>query len=547
MRRVPLVITAAALSLALGAPRSLADQQVGFLGKPEPQWSEELKPSHPAPVRRSAAFALGKLGGQAFDSIPRLVKALDDPDPTVRDASAYALGEICAALAENSNAVSQWEKTGSALTTALTRDPDPRVRRSAAFALGSQGRNAAPARDALRKALQDKDAVVRQQAARALGRMGDGDAAAVTGLCSAVSDNDALVRRDAAMALRQIGQPAARPAIRPLLDRFKADKDANARRAALDALVNLVGPDDKNLAKEFLSALNSDDVETKRSAALALGNIGGSEAARAVGPLCEILRDDDPLLKNLAAAALANLGPDAAPAVPDLGRLLGDSDPLTRRNACVALGRIGPRSEPAVPDLVRLLKRDEPDEVRRYAAEALASIGPGAVKAVPDLIRSLKDDPNVKVRVKCVVALGNQDLGRDNIRSALEETLKETGANTAVVRYNAALALADALRGEVSEKTIDVLQEALFDEGLQIYAGSSAKVKGTGGEGRTGEALVTESDDGDGRELIAVALAQIGRRANRPKIITGLEDAAQSKSERTRDAAKQALKAVKGK
>jgi HEAT repeat protein len=547
MCRVPLVVTAAALSLAVLASRSPADQHEGFLGKPEPQWSEELKPSHPTPVRRSAAFALGKLGGQALDSLPRLVKALEDADPTVRDASAYALGEICAALAENPNAVGQWEKTGAALTAALARDPDERVRRSAAFALGSQGRNAAPAQDSLRKALKDKDAIVRQQAARALGRMGDVDAAAVTGLCSALSDHDALVRRDAALALKQIGQPAARPAIRPLVERFKADKDVNARRAALDALVNLVGPDDKNLVKDLVAALNSDDVETKRSAALALGNIGGPEAARSVGPLCEILRDDDPYLKNLAAAALANLGPDAASAVSDLARLLSESDPVARRNACLALGRIGPRSEPAVPELVRLLKRDEPDDVRRYAAEALALIGAGAVKAVPELKRVLKDDPNVKVRVKCVVALGNHDLGQQNIRQALEDTLTETSSDSVTVRYNAALALSDHLRGEVSEKTIDVLQEALFDKGLQIYGGSSAKVKGTGGEARTGDAQVTETDEGDGRELIALALAEIGRRANRPEIITGLEDAAQSKSERTRDAAKQALKAVKGK
>jgi HEAT repeat protein len=547
MCRVLLVVTAAALLTAIAPARTLAAQQEGFLGKPEPQWSEELKPSHPAPVRRSAAFALGKLGGQAYYSIPRLVTTLEDPDPTVHDAAAYALGEICAALAENPNAASQWDHTGNALMAVLAKDEDARVRRSAAFALGSQRRNAASAQAAVRKALTDKDAIVRQQAARALGRIGDGDAAAVGSLCVALSDGDPLVRRDAAMALNQIGQPSARQAVRPLLERFKVDKDANARRAALDALVNLVGPDDKNLAKDLLPALKADDVETKRSAALALGNIGGPETARAVGPLCEILRDDDPMLKNLAAAALANLGPDAAPAVPDLGRLLSDSDPVTRRNACLALGRIGARSEPAVPDLVRLLKRDEPDDVRRYAAEALASIGAGAVKAVPELKRALKDDPNAKVRVKCAVALGNHDLGQQNIRQALEDTLTETGADTALVRYNAALVLSDHLKNEVSMKTIDVLQEALFDKSLQIYGGSTAKVKGGGGEARTGDSQVTESDDGDGRELIAQALAEIGRRANRPEIIAGLEDAAQSKSERTRDAAKQALKAIKGK
>jgi HEAT repeat protein len=545
MRPIPFVIMAAALAFDFVAPATGAAQQEGFLGKSEPQWSEELQPSQSAPQRRSAAFALGKLGAKAFYSIPRLVKSLEDTDPTVRDAAAYALGEICAALAENSNHASAWDHTGYSLVSLLAKDSDARVRRSAAFALGSQGRDASPAQGALRKALQDKAPMVRQQAARALGRIGDVESGTVEGLCTALSDDDALVRRDAALALNQIGQPAARPAVRPLLDRIKVDKDANARRAALDALVTLVCPDDKKLAKELVPALRSDDAETKRAAALALGNIGGPEAARAVGPLCDILRDDDPALKKLAAAALANLGPDAARAVPDLGRALSDADPQTRRNACLALGRIGPASEPAVADLAGLLKSDEPDDVRRYAAEALFYIGPGAAKAVPALKRALKEDPNTKVRVKCVVALGQHDL--PNIREALEDTLMESNPDTVLVRYNAAIVLSAHLQGEVSAKTIDVLQQALFDKDLQIYAGSSAKVKGAGREARTGDSQVTEADEGDGRELIALALAEIGRRANRPEIITGLEDAAQSKSAKTRDAAKQALKALEGK
>jgi HEAT repeat protein len=520
-------------------------QQSGFLGKPVERWTEELNPSQPAPVRRSAAFALGKLGGQAFPAIPRLAKALQDQDATVRDAAAYALGEIALALGDN--ATSQWEHTGRTLTAGLANDADPYVRRSCAFALGSQGKNAVPAQEALRKALKDREPIVRQQAARALGRMGDVDTASVNSLCVALADGDSWVRRDAALALSEIGQPAARPAIQPLLSRFKVDKDVNARRAALDALVNLVGPDDKGLVKDLLQALRGSDEEAKHAAALALGNIGGPEAAAAVGPLCDILREDDPILNGLAAAALGNLGADAAPAVPQLSRLLADSDPATRRNACLALGRIGQRSTPAVPDLVRLMNKEEPDEVRRYATEAIYLIGSSADKAIPALKRVLKEDTSAKVRVKAVVALGNFEVRRPDLRGALEEPLAETSPDMTLVRYNAALVLSSQLGQDVSAKTIDVLQEALFDKNLQIYGGSSAKVKGTGGEARTGNSQVTESDEGDGRELIAKALTQIGRRANRPEIIDGLEDAAQSKSERMRDAAKEALKAVKGK
>jgi HEAT repeat protein len=546
MRCMQRAIFTVAVVVSASIPLPAAEiQQAGFLGKPLESWTQELNASQPAPVRRSAAFALGKLGGQAFPTIPRLVKAIEDQDPTVRDAAAYALGEIALALGEN--ATSQWDRTGRTLTTALANDPDAFVRRSCAFALGSQGKNAAPAQEALRRALKDREPIVRQQAARALGRLGDADAASVGGLCAALNDGDAWVRRDAALALSQVGQPTARPALQPLLARFKLDKDVNARRAALDALANLVGPDDKGLVKDLLQALRGGDEDTRRSAAMALGNIGGPEAAAAVGPLCDILREDDPVSNGLAAAALGNLGADAAPAIPELARLLRDSDASTRRNASLALGRIGRRSEPAVPELVRLLNKDEPDEVRRYAAEAIYLIGSGANKAIPDLKRVLKEDTNAKVRVKAVMALGNFEVRQQDIRTALEEPLNESGPDMTLVRYNAALVLTSKLGQDVSAKTIDVLQEALFDKNLQIYGGSSAKVKGTGGEARSGNSQVTESDEGDGRELIANALSQIGRRANRPEIIEGLEDAAQSRSERMRDAAKEALMALKGK
>ena len=547
MRWSPRKSPALALGLVIASSAPLSAEQSGFLGKPANHWTDDLKPAQPVPVRRSAAFALGKMGGQAFDRLPRLVEALNDPDASVRDAAAYAIGEICASLGPD--AASQWDLTGPALLNALAKDTDGHVRRSAAFALGSQGRNAASAEKALRTALRDPDPIVRQQAARALGRLVEVEPEAVQALCGSLADADALVRRDAAQALGQLGQPAALPAIRPLLARFMEEKDANARRAALDALVSLVGPDeraDKALVRELLKALRTDDDDVRRAAALGLGNIGGPDAAQAVGPLCELLRQDDPLFQSQAAAALANIGPQAALAVPALTDALSASDAATRRNAAFALSAIGPRALPAVAKLVALLDSKQPDDVRRYAAEAIHKIGPEAMEAIPALKRALKEDKSKEVRVKAVMALGNHEFTARGVREALEETLPETRDDMAVVRYNAAVVLTDHLKENVSVKTIDVLQAALFDRDLSVYAGSSARVKGTGGEAATGDSRVSEANNGDGREVIALALAEIGRRANRPKIIEGLEDTARSPNEGAREAAKKALKAVKG-
>jgi hypothetical protein len=117
------------LSVA-SATTPLVAQQSSFLGKPAARWVEELNSRDPR-VRRGAAFALGKAGGEALSAVPRLVRVLKDSAAPVREAAAYALGEIGS---------SSWKETFPALIPLATGDPDPMVRRSVAFALGRLGR-----------------------------------------------------------------------------------------------------------------------------------------------------------------------------------------------------------------------------------------------------------------------------------------------------------------------------------------------------------------------------------------------------------------------
>src|SRR5438128_302979 len=121
----------ALLALTFGlATAMLCAQQASFLGKPVARWVEDLNSSD-ARVRRGAAFALGKAGGEALSAAPQLVRVLKDPAAPVREAAAYALGEI---------GPGSWTKTVPALIPLATSDPDPMVRRSVAFALGRLGR-----------------------------------------------------------------------------------------------------------------------------------------------------------------------------------------------------------------------------------------------------------------------------------------------------------------------------------------------------------------------------------------------------------------------
>src|SRR5262245_45201904 len=56
--------------------------QSSFLDKSQTDWLKQLA-SREARDRRSAAFALGKIGPAAGAAVPRLVDALTDADPTV--------------------------------------------------------------------------------------------------------------------------------------------------------------------------------------------------------------------------------------------------------------------------------------------------------------------------------------------------------------------------------------------------------------------------------------------------------------------------------
>ncbi len=122
-------------------------------------------------LRRSAAFALGRIGDDALPAVPALIRRLrDDSDAGVRDMAASAIGDI--ARASKGGAREMWTEVVRPLLHALKTDTDAHVRRSAAYALGAFGSLAAGAVDVLSAALRDEAPSVRQNAAWALGQIG---------------------------------------------------------------------------------------------------------------------------------------------------------------------------------------------------------------------------------------------------------------------------------------------------------------------------------------------------------------------------------------
>jgi HEAT repeat protein len=553
MKRLLLVLLSLAASAIILSSTSARGPT--FLDRPVDAWLSDLSDLNPE-ARRSAAFALGKIGAE--DSDPRnvveaLTHCLSDKNAAVRDFAASGLGDLLTALPRGRQPF--WAKTGTALQKALKEDDDPRVRRSAAFALGAFGSEAAPARDGLIAASKDTSPIVRQNAAWALGKLGkEAGADGVEQLRILLQDDEPSVRRDALHALGEIGNPTAHPAVAAMLRTAEQERAGVVRKAAVEALLKLVGKEDRKSAAELYPLLRDQDFETRLDAAYILAAIGGSAAVEALPVMRAALNAADPHVQELAAANIGYIGKEAAPAVEDLGRALVEAkEPKVRLNAALSLAAIGPASRQAVPQLIRALQYHdlEPDSeyntVRPYAAEALKKIGfPGLTDAIPALLSIVKEDQDPEARVHSIYALSEVwDLDKYKITPVLAGVLEETSRETALVRYNAAYTLATHLEAKAPDKTVDVLLDALMDVNLVIFNGNNAKVSGVGAEGTGGKSEVQEDLGGDARFVAAEALGLLSRKANRPDVIKALEKAAQDNDRKLSLNAKEALLAIK--
>jgi HEAT repeat protein len=163
-----------------------------------------------AGVRATALGALGRLGAVTDEELRR---ALDDADPTVRR-----------------RAVSEARHHGEVDLVPLLDDTDPLVAEAAAWALGE--RTPADGRTVTRLAevaTAHDDALVREAAVAALGAVGD--AAGLPAILQATSDKPA-VRRRAVLALA----PFEGPEVDAALERALRDRDWQVRQAAEDLL-----------------------------------------------------------------------------------------------------------------------------------------------------------------------------------------------------------------------------------------------------------------------------------------------------------------------
>ncbi len=494
-----------------------------FLGKGVKDWEKELKEGKDTRVRRSAAFALGKLGSRAFAAAGSLKKALkDDEQAGVREAAATALGEIGRGSVNATDA----PDLIASLVKALSTDTDALVRRSAAVALGHFASDAKSAQKALEAALGDPNPAVRQNVAWALGRLGP---TAVAALRKAMKDDDPLVKRDAAGSLGLLADDDFEP-VRDALPELLAccqENSSELRIAALSVLNKIVTSEDTKVAAAIRPALKDKDLEVRQNAALTLANIGGTEAAPALPILLDALNEGNPELKQQAATAIGNIGPEAATAVPQLLKALAAPDSELRRNAAYALGGIGEKAEGTIAALVKMLANPgETKEARVEAAVALSKIGarPAAEEAVPTLLKVLEDPKtDTKVRERVLWALRVHKLKlRDfpGVFPAFTKILSEAqNADQPMLRYDCAYMLGVLQGPEAPDKALDVLLEFLKNDKILIFKGKVGVAAAGTVESKSGVGSLKEEGVGDGRVMAVQALQWIAKGTGADRVV----------------------------
>ena len=270
-------------------------------------------------IRTRGVRALGRLGWLARDALPLLVSLLNDPDATVREASAQAVGQMGPEALPH-------------LTTMLLH-PDKYVRRNAVWAMGKLGPLAKSAIPDLCATLRDTDPRTASGAAQALGNMGADAVDAIPALTEAMRGTNIVLCRLAAKALSQIGRPA------------------------LPALI---------------AHLRHRDPFVRGEAALALGWMG-SAAAAAVPGLIEALHKSSPSPYPTSGISEEENTPSTPITPPQPGQA---ADEASRGYIIQALGRIGPSATAAI-DLLTQHITDPNEQISQFARQSIRQIQQG--------------------------------------------------------------------------------------------------------------------------------------------------------------------------
>lgn len=313
-------------------------------------------------VNWKTADALAEMGESV---VPRLLRALEDPDGYVRNGAAIALGKI-----GNADAIHaliralQWRDD-----RICEDDEDQEARMSAATALGKL-RNAAACRGLMAELEKraSTDLTLASHIVEALGEIGNPDAIPL--IKRAIASGDFELQKSGSWALARLGTEG----IEALLQ-IAAAHDQTARPYVIRALGANSVASATPLLLEILKDPNEDKF-VRCQAAEALGNIGGSPEILPL--LLTMLQAPEELVRT---GALRGLG-----ALHDSRAYSALVEQLDSGHHCytaiMALGELG---DPRACELIITMLESGDDTLTFHAATALGKLG--CYGALPALIQ----------------------------------------------------------------------------------------------------------------------------------------------------------------
>jgi HEAT repeat protein len=208
---------------------------------------------------------------------------------------------------------------------------------------------------------------------------------------------------DRSAAATQLGRLSSSDAARiiPALIRATADRDAQVRNSAVDAL-HVVDPNDPSASAAtdaLITALQDPDPRVRATAAGVLSTIRPAPTS-AIPGLVAAATADVGAPERLAAPGGAVAGPITAQ--DSIERSQRDH---ARASAVAALGVIGKDDGAARGTLVKLAGDPVP-EVRMVVARTLGELGPATPGALAAELK-LASDPDMYIQARAVTALGN--------------------------------------------------------------------------------------------------------------------------------------------
>jgi HEAT repeat protein len=347
-----------------------------------------------------AAEALGRIGPGARESVPRLIRAIEQPnlernEEVMRRVAIEALGRIGPDSKAAVPILEQWLGQN-------VLDDD----RVIVLALDKIG--APPSELLLDLFLRDGN----YNRAFELSWLGPRAKKVIPSLRTALADKRPEVRLGAAVALTYIEPPAAE-AIALLVEALDRPEYQDVGFGQVVTTLARLGPSARVAIPKLIELARKKDPDPEVLRALVTIS---PEYQECVPVLIEALKDEDEEVVFEASASLGLLGPRARSAVPALVDLIRrasrERQPLEaagrnpRVGAIQSLGRIDPESPLVIPALLDVLKkrpkglkkplddaanRADDDESPIAAAKVLGSLGPRARLAVPALIDLLRN------------------------------------------------------------------------------------------------------------------------------------------------------------